>query len=481
MQKLIYFFIIILLGSCTKGLMDPQNRTAISDANAFDTPERILAQVNGLYSSAKSGSFYGGRYIIYNELRADEFIINKPNSVTGQQTWGQSVSSSTSEVQSLWSAAYSTINKSNVFLAGLEENKDKLSDSLYRNYSSEAKFLRGLAYFSLVQTYAQPYISNNGASMGVVLRLNPEKSAASGELARSTVAEIYTQILSDLDAAEAGLPLAYVSSSLNATRAHKHSAIGLKLRVDLVMGNYAKAVAEGAKIVSDAAPFQSTTGVNNKLETSVATVFAGAYVGNEAVFSLPFTATDAPGTQNQLAYYFSPNPGNGEFFLNPAGTLSDPVFSAASTDARKGLLVVSGTNTWANKFKTVSPYTDYVPVIRYAEVMLGYAEALARTNELTKAVALLTAVRRRSNSTYTFPAASLATQSTLITTILQERKIELLGEGYRTTDLLRQLAPLPGKTGAAGVAPQVLPSESKYIWPISSAELSINKLCLPNP
>jgi hypothetical protein len=96
---------LLLCGTaCNKNLLEPTNITSISDANAFDNPTRIVAQINGLYASLKSGSFYGGRLIIYNELRADEFIMNKPNIVTGQQTWLQAVNSSTSEVGTLWSA-----------------------------------------------------------------------------------------------------------------------------------------------------------------------------------------------------------------------------------------------------------------------------------------------------------------------------------------------------------------------------------------
>ena len=189
--------------SCTKDLLEPTVITSISDASAFETPERIVAQINGLYASIKAGAFYGGRLIIYNELRADEFIMNKPNLVTGQSTWSQNVTSSTSEVQGLWSAGYNTINKVNTFLAGLEVNKGKISTALYANYTGEAKYVRALCYFALVQTYAQPYAKDAGASPGLPLRLLAENTSANNQLARSTVAQIYTQILSDLTDAEA--------------------------------------------------------------------------------------------------------------------------------------------------------------------------------------------------------------------------------------------------------------------------------------
>jgi len=472
--------------ACKKSLLDPANITAISDANAFDNSTRIVAQINGLYSSLKSGSFYGGRLIIYNELRGDEVIINKPNVITAQQTWLQAVNASTNEVETLWSSGYATINAVNTFIAGLTLNQSKITPALYANYLGEAQFIRALCYFSLVQVYAQPYTLNSGTSLGVPLRLLAENSNADNQLARSTVAQVYTQILSDLNAAETGLPANYSTTILNTTRATKNSAIALKSRVDLVKGDYANVVTECNKIVSATAPFQApASGVNNKLEANIATVFLGSYAGPESVFSLPFTATETPGQQNQLAYYFTISPGNGEYYLNPLGTVSDPVYSSAtSTDARKAFVSITSGQKWLQKFKVPGTYSDWIPVIRYSETLLNFAEALARAGDaasLTKATALLSAVRNRSDPTYVFPATAVGTQSALIATILQERKIELLEEGFRVPDLHRLGLTLPAKSGPSGNSPAIAPTDSRYIWPISAAETSINALVVQNP
>jgi starch-binding outer membrane protein, SusD/RagB family len=479
LKSSLFAMLVMVMASCDKDLLEPVPVTSISGANAFETPERILAQVNGLYSAVKNSQFLGGRYTIYQELRANEFIMNKPNVQTGQLTWGQTVNSSTAEVQNLWSSGYASINRIHIFLEGLEANKDKISDSLYRNYTAEAKFLRGLTYFLLVQQYARPYMADNGASAGLPLRLNAEKSSQNNDLARSTVAQIYDQILTDLSDAEGGLPLRYSTATLNTTRAHKNAAIALKTRVYLTKGDNEKVIAEAKKIVSEG--FSSTTGVAHKLETNVTSVFSGSYTGAEAIFFLPMNAQDAPGGQNALSYYFTFAPGNAEFFLNPSSTVSDPVFSGASKDARKGLVITQQGQLWLYKYKMPSPYTDYIPVIRYAEVLLNYAEAAAKTGDDTKAVALLKAIRNRSDASYTFPASATTTKDALVKTVLDERKIELMGEGFRVPDLQRTLQPLPGKIGNAGTSPDVAPSESRYIWPIPASELSTNKLMQPNP
>jgi len=483
--------IMVFGNSCTKDLLDPTPTTSIIDNEAFATPARILSLVNGMYAGVKHGEFYGGRYLIYNEIRGEEFIVNKPNGVTGLDTWNQNVNSNTNEVVSLWSRSYAAINRVNVFLAGLNANSSKVDAATLNLYTGEAEFLRALSYFALVQTYAKPYTFDNGASLGVPLRLVSETTLTgegTNDLARSTVAQVYAQIIKDLDDAEAKLPATPVTpvATVGAFRAFKNTAIALKTRVYLAQANYTQVLAESAKIVSATAPYQSPNGVN-RLESSIATVFGGSYTGSatasETLLSLPFTTTDAPGTQNQLAFYYNNTPGNLEYYLNTAGILANPALSGAtSTDARKGFIGSNATVSYLTKFKTASPFTDYIPVIRYAEVLLNAAEAYARTGDLANATALLYAVRRRSDAAYTFAAGDIGSQASLVNTILTERRIELLGEGFRAPDLKRTLQTLPSKVSPqSGTSPAVAPTAANYIWPISGPELQNNKLIVPNP
>lgn len=484
-QAALLAMVMITGNSCKKDLLDPVPTTSILDTKSFDTPARILSQLNGVYAGVKNGQFYGGRYLIYNEIRAEEFLVGKPNAVTGLDTWNENVSSNSSEVVNLWSNAYTAINRANIFIEGLNANSGKVSTTLFNQYIGEAEFLRALSYLALVQTYAKPYVFDNGASPGVPLRLVAETDLTgegTNDLARSTVAQVYTQIIKDLDDAETKLSATPTSTTLGAFHAYKNTAIALKTRVYLVQANYSKVLTESAKLVSPAAPATSVDGAA-KLESAIATVFTGSYSGAEALLFLPFTSLDAPGTQNQLAYYFTSGPGNGEYYLNPAGIYANTALSgAASTDARKSLVGKVGTLNYLTKYKTASPFTDYVPVIRYAEVLLNAAEAYARTGNLTSATSLLYAIRHRSDPTYTFADADLSTQASLINTILTERRIELLGEGFRTPDLQRLGLGLPGKTSPqSGTAPAVAPTATNYIWPISAIELQNNKLIVPNP
>lgn len=469
--------------SCHKEYLSPVPTTSISSASAFATSDRILNQVRGLYSGMRSGAFYGGRYLIYNDIRADEFINELTNVVTGLDVWnGTQNNSSANSVISLWAQAYFTINICNVFLDGMAAGGNTVvGTSLAANYNAEAKFIRAVSYYSLLQLYARPYYDGNGSKPGLPLRLKGNTGSGQYNLARSTVAEIYKQILDDLNSAETDLPLKYADAITNTTRAHKNTAIALKTRVYLTMQQYSNVITEANKIVNATAPFSAPTGVANALQADITNVFKSPYTTTESILSMPFAGTtETPGTQNQLAYYYGVsalNGGNGEYSLNTAGIIADAGW--LSTDKRRSFIYTAASGKkYLSKYSSVSPFTDYSPVMRYAEVLLNLAEAKTRSLNAVdaQAVALLNAVRNRSDATTTYTVASFATPAALIAAILNERRIEFLGEGLRSPDLLRLGLPIPAKSNVAAISP----SAQNYIWPISSTELQLNTLMTDN-
>lgn len=428
-----------------------------------------------MYAGVKTGQFYGGRFLVYNEVRGEDFNNRTQNGVTAFQTYNYTVSPGTNEVANLWNAAYQAVNRTNLVIANVVNAP--VSDALKQQYTAEARFLRGLTYFSLVTIYARPFWDGNGDKDGLVIYTDPQTTIASNSKARSKVSEVYTQIINDLNAAETNLPATNGSSTLNVTRAHKNAAIALKTRVYLSMRRYADVITEANKIVSAAPPFMSTSGVSHSLAPNVTSLFGQGGYTAENIFSFPFTTLDLPGTQNSLNQYYSPSgapdKGNGDYSLNTtAGSIVADANWAAG-DARRTFNQVKSGQTWLRKW---TENHDNVPVIRYAEVMLNLAEALARTNGLdARAIALLNAVRKRSDA-----SANLvpATAQELIDMILRERRIELLGEGFRSMDLLRLAQPLPVKPNVLATVPTTDP---QYIWPIPNSELLVNKAASQNP
>ncbi|MDR0726177.1 MAG: RagB/SusD family nutrient uptake outer membrane protein [Prevotellaceae bacterium] len=465
---------ILLLFSCDD-LLNTTSETSLSSASIFETPARIEALVSGAYKSLKSSNLYSGLLLHCNDLRGEEFICLTENSLGGGYAWQQNLSSTTGEVNNIWTQAYSVINNANILIDGLSKSDGLISDELKKNYIGEVRFLRALAYFTLVTTYARPYIDNNGNNKGVPLRLNPESTSANNDLARSDVKVIYTQIINDLDTAELYLPEKYSTALLNTTRAHKNTAIALKTRIYLSQHDFPKVREEARKIVGqNQSPFSATSGVEHKLQDDITTIFSSDYTTTESILSMPMSASDQPsGTALATVYNSAPN-----YALNHTepGILNHTEWK--DTDARRKFVRQGGDLYYLTKYSKVSPAIDYIPVIRYAEVLLNYAEAEARNGDINKAIALLQAVRRRSDAEYIFPANSL-TQTEILNTIRIERRIELLGEGFRATDILRDLLTFPDKPSRSSyTSREVGPDDTGYVFPLPNNEILTNKLLL---
>jgi hypothetical protein len=475
------------LGACKKSLLEPVPQTQFIPDNAFATPERVEQQVRGIYGGVKSGQFLGGRYFVYNDIRGEEFLNNTSNGVTGLQTWNFTLNENTNEVTNFWNAAYNAINRANVVLKGLENSP--IDAASKTKYIGEALFLRALSHYSLLTLFGRPAWDAPNDKYGVVLRLNAELIAdpPANIVPRSKVSEVYTQILSDLNTAETNLPLTNGGNYANATRAHKNAAIALKTRVYLSLRQYNNVITEANKIVSAAAPFQAPTGVAHKLEANIATVFPalsnpavqGTYTGPESIFTMPFTSLDLPGTQNGLGSYYNPSPnGLGDYYLNPAGIIANVGWKP--TDTRRAFNVVTSSKAYLRKWpNNGGSIPDYAPVIRYSEVLLNLAEALVRQNNTVdaRAVDLLNAVRQRSDATTVFTVAGFANPQALLDQILVERRIEFLGEGLRSIDVMRL-----GQTFVAkDIAPAVAPTGTQYVWPIPLRERQTNTGIEQNP
>jgi starch-binding outer membrane protein, SusD/RagB family len=483
--KTLLSLMILFLSGCSTDYLTPDPKTSLGELQAFDTKDRVVGQVNGMYAFMKSGAYLGGRYQVYNDVRADNFLPKSTNLVTNYATWNHSVLTSTNEVINCWGAVYSAVNAINIFMEGLDANwKDgkltgKITEAEYNQFKSEALALRAICYFHMLMLYAQPYAKDNGASLGLPLRLVAYKTGAENDMARSKVSEVYTQILSDLNTAETLAIDKYSTDLLNTTRIHKNTIIAFKTRVYLCMNDFAKVQTEAAKIVSASAPFTSPSGVAFALNSTFAGIFATPYTSKESVFSMPFTSTNLPGTQNGLAHYHHPSSSE-SYYLNTAAGSTYSKMDAA--DARK-LLFASGTVSgkteyYCGKYTNYTVQADYAPVIRYAEVLLNYAEAIVRGGSAVtqKAVDLLNAVRTRSFAAGAYKLSDFATVQAFQDAMLLERSMEFLGEGLRSIDLLRTLTTIPTKGGV----PAVALNTPTYIWPIPSSEMDINKLMVGN-
>src|SRR5882757_1471308 len=105
--------VMVAVASCNRDQLAYPPETSISNTSAFDQPYRIANQVLSLYSTMKSGSFYGGRFLVYGDIRAEEFSLEDPNLVTNADVWQLNPTNSANAVVGLWAQAYLTINACN--------------------------------------------------------------------------------------------------------------------------------------------------------------------------------------------------------------------------------------------------------------------------------------------------------------------------------------------------------------------------------
>lgn len=435
------------LSSCVNDWLDvaPSDGT---DADAALTSSSDLAATRtGMYKALKGNSslvdYYGQQFFVYGDVHAgDDYQYNNLGGSNRASFYydmnyqtASEFTSSTSSSNVAWKSPYIVIGRANRIIAAAEGGA--LSDAAEAKatidqYAAEAKVLRALAHFDLVRIYGKPYTEDQGASLGVPLVTGVLESNA--KPARSTVAEVYTQVVKDLTEA--------ISSNALATETEPGyvSVWGAKAilsRVYLNMGDYANALSVAEDIIKN----------------------SGAALWTRDQY---FKAWDAS-TPNESEFLFrlnvSGSTDNND--LNGIGNLQGrdgykemvatkkfvDMLSADANDVRNDMFLpatadkevaVYGTNkVFLNKLRGQGGNlrnVTIVPIIRLSEVYLTAAECAFRKNDKTKAVEYLNDLVKNRTTT----EASLATVDNItLERILIERRKELIGEGQRYFDALR--------------------------------------------
>lgn len=435
------------LSSCVNDWLDvtPSDGT---DADAALTSSSDLAAARtGMYKALKGNSslvdYYGMQFFVYGDVHAgDDYQYNNIGGSNRASFYydmnyqtASEFSSSTSSSNVAWKSPYIVIGRANRIIAAAEGGA--LSDAAEAKatidqYAAEAKVLRALAHFDLVRIYGKPYTEDQGASLGVPLVTGVLESKA--KPARSTVAEVYTQVVKDLTEA--------ISSNALATETEPGyvSVWGAKAilsRVYLNMGDYANALSVAEDIIKN----------------------SGAALWTRDQY---FKAWDAS-TPNESEFLFRLNVAGStdNNDLNGIGNLQQrdgykemvatkkfvDMLTSDPKDVRNDMFLPAtaakevatyGTNkVYLNKLRGQGGNlrnVTIVPIIRLSEVYLTAAECAFRNNDKTKAVEYLNDLVKNRTTT----EASLATVDNItLERILIERRKELIGEGQRYFDALR--------------------------------------------
>jgi len=181
----------------------PQQSVDVS--GAFSNEAAAQSTLLGVYSSCQPLEMNGAMPQIFSDFMADNtaFVGSFP---TLQELRDFNGISTNGNVSGVWQQHYRVITRANDVIANVPTVVDvSFTDAERAQFIGEAKFLRALAYFQLVNLFAQPFQVSNGSNLGVPIVTEPFTGAVEFP-GRASVNEVHTLIESDLNDAIASLP-----------------------------------------------------------------------------------------------------------------------------------------------------------------------------------------------------------------------------------------------------------------------------------
>ncbi len=453
-QLTIFFAAIIGLTACQKDFLDLKPQSQPNVDNFYKKANDFGNAVNGAYDALQSSNQYGGDYNTIIETRSDNVLDNDPSSGSGlRYNIDRFIEPTTNSVlRDTWGSLYTGINRCNLILDKIDAVP--MDATLKARYKGEAQFIRALSYFNLVRLWGK-----------VPLVLTAATTTEARSYTRNEIADIYAAIEKDLTAASAGLPVSYTGTDVG--RATSGAAKGLLGKVYVTEKKYDLAASTLKDLVN---------GTTYQLLPNISDVFLVTNKNNaELLFAVKYKKGGLQGE------------GHGSWFGTNIGDPIEPSLRAAypAGDKRLPLTVMIPVPTSINQvprkfYDELSATSDVgndFPVLRFADVLLLYAEALNGVGYQAtgEAFAALNRVRTRAGvASYT--AAQLSTKEVFQTAVINERRLELALESDRWFDLIR--------TGTAVDAIKVtgitMPAY-RVLYPVPQSEIDVynNKTSFP--
>lgn len=451
MRKYIYtlLFISTALFSCKKDFLTIVPQSLATDAAFYKTTADLNNAVTASYAPLQN--MYGGNFISFMEVRGDNVEDLNPggNAGTDYNIDRFLAKSDNAYIATTWGNLYDAVSRCNTALSHLDVVDNA---ALKSQFEGELKFLRALHYFNIVRLWgAAPLI------------MKPVTANEAKTIGRSAPAELYSAIESDLNQAITLLPVTY-GSTADLGRATRGAAKALLGKVFLTEQKYSEAV----NTLKDLTPI-SGNAYNYALLTNVGDVFNVSNKMNaEVIFAVRYNKTIV-GQGHGLSQYFN-QPALDPKLLSDYGT----------TDTRRALLntvTIDANNKPVSKYyDTYDPNTktlgnDFI-VLRYADVLLMYAEALNEVGYSAAAFDYLNAVRGRAKAAL-YTATELPDQATFRTAVLRERRLEMPLELQRWFDLVRTRTAIAALQNS-GLTPISIQAY-QYLYPVPQSEIDIMK------
>lgn len=440
-------FLTILFTGCKKDFLDVIPVSERTVANFYKTPSDFNNAIIGTYATLKNGGLYGsgsGALIWLGEIVTDNTdygTTRQPINISSFEIEDLNFSLSNSYFSSAWTGHYAGIARANAILDRI--TNIEFDATLKDQYEGEARFLRAMFYFNLVRLFGNVPL--------VTTEINDPYGAS--KLPRNPVAEVYALIESDLKIAEVKLP--DVITVANAGRASKWAAKALLGKVYLTLKQFDKAAPKLKEIID---------GNKFSLMTNYADVFAAStsFAANkEVMFAVQYKSGQIGQGSSLYSSWLPFNVNVPEFGVTGNGgginrPTADLVAAYETGDLRKPASVATSYKTatgstvnerYAVKFRQIgiiSGESDVdFPVLRYADVLLMYAEALNENGNIPEGLKYLNMGRRRA---FGFPINAITPQPRDLSGLTpagfrlameNERRVEFAFESHRWFDLVR--------------------------------------------
>ncbi|MDB5134111.1 MAG: RagB/SusD domain protein [Mucilaginibacter sp.] len=424
---------VTVAGTSCKDFLESKPISQIGETDFFKTESDFNQALVGAYSAFAQVYSGNGYYPLLVDLRSDnttELTAGGDGNDAKRNIDEFRETTDNEHLTAFWQTSYILIARANSILARIEGAT--IGDNLKKQYSGEALTLRSLAYFNLVRLYG-----------GVPLVTEPVTDIdASYNVGRSTVPEVYAQIEADLAKAEELVPVSYDGSAVG--RATKGAAQSLLGEVYLTQKKYSEAAAEFKKVVN--------SGTYSLLPVYADLYKAGQQGNPEAIWQAQYkSASNSLGSN--LPNHFAPTGSEG-ITIQSGGAYGfnqpteDIAAAYSAGDVRRNNIADGYTN--GSTFVAAKYIRGYVEretgsgnadsgadwyVIRYADILLMYAEALNEVNKgpVDDAYKAINLVRKRAN----LSDLSGLTYETFKTAVYNEERLESPFEGHRWFDLLR--------------------------------------------
>jgi tetratricopeptide (TPR) repeat protein len=428
-----------IISSCGKSFIERPPVSAATIDVLYKTDKDFQDAVMGTYQALRNQYT---NFWQFGDLRGDDAFIQVSNQPTSTNIDVFSLNSSDALLTSTWANYYIVINLANNIItkianadAAVVKNKDR--------YLGEAKFLRALAYFDLVRIFGDVQMITNIPTADEVAKIP-----------RTPAATIYSDIIiKDLVEAGAKLPQSYTGTEVG--RATKGAAKAILGKVYLTIKDFQKAETVLQELTTTPYTYALLPNYNDlfdysKNEHHSEYIFDIEYEEGLGGLGSNWTNAFMPNVTALLNYYgikggfgesicptmlfvnlWQPADKRKDISVQCCGQWKNPTTGAVTTFSSQ--TSQSYTMKYITAVATQNDSKANWKVIRYADVLLMYAEALNENGKTALALTPLNQVHTRAG----LAAFSTLTQTETRDNIALERRFELCFEGQRWFDLVR--------------------------------------------